>query len=118
MPNEIKELFIQHIGERLVDEDDERDMRMSKSEIIYTGIMALGYNSGDFKKALIDYYEARARFDGESAELFEELKSNLEFVYEHYKVESEVFSAVATQLSQDKPLDVVINFIKEELSLD
>ncbi|MES2851939.1 MAG: hypothetical protein V4698_03435 [Bacteroidota bacterium] len=84
-------------------------------DMIYTDIMALGYNFNDSKKAVDDIYELQSMLHGESDELYQNIQQRISETKAIYPFFVNVFSLFHKQSQDGLPFNEVIQNVKIEL---
>jgi len=84
-------------------------------DMIYTDIMALGYNFNDSKLAVDDIYELQSIMNGESDELYQNIQQRIAETKTIYPSFVSVFSLFHKQSQNRVPFDEVIANVKSEL---
>lgn len=92
---EAKNLFIERLKSQIPEEAYKANPELSKEEyreVVFSEIMALGYNHGNIKKASEDLYQIKANTHGEGRELYDEIYKGLQETAEKYANEVQIFS--------------------------
>lgn len=84
-------------------------------DMIYTDIMALGYNFNDSKLAVDDIYELQSMMNGESDELYHNIQQRISETKTIYPSFVSVFSLFHKQSQNGVPFNEVIANVKMEL---
>jgi hypothetical protein len=115
---EIKPDFIIGIKKIIDEEVSKSEPILSKKmnpEIIYTDIMALGYNFGDLKKAADDIYETQSQLYGANIELYKFIQQRVEQTKTYFPRLISVFSSFHKKTQAGEDFGIVLSFVRSEL---
>ena len=114
-----KELFINRLEKIISDEAYEANPSLTKSayiEVVYTEIMALGYNFGNIQKAVDDIYEVKSILQGESKKLRVEILKGIIETSKIYANEVNIFSQFHRSYQQGTDYNVLVEELNKKLT--
>lgn len=91
----VKGLFMERLQKIVNDDAYKANFQLTKNaylDVLYSEIMALGYNFGDVDKATNDIYEIQSILNGESQELRTNIKNGVIETSTIYPLEVSIFS--------------------------
>jgi hypothetical protein len=115
---EIKNLFLPQLKAIVHQAAYDANPKLTKDlylDMLYTDIMALGYNFNDSKKAVDDIYELQSMLHGESDELYQNIQQRISETKAIYPFFVNVFSLFHKQSQDGVPFNEVIANVKSEL---